>query len=88
MTYVICEPCIDVKDNACTIVCPVECIYPMQDEDPDEFEEVNQLYIDPEECIDCAICVDECPVEAIFADIDVPEEWEHYIEINADYFQQ
>ena len=87
MTYVICEPCIDVKDNACVVVCPVDCIHPNQNEAPDEFEEVEQLYIDPEECIDCNMCVAECPVEAIFMEDDVPEEWEHFIEINADYFQ-
>jgi NAD-dependent dihydropyrimidine dehydrogenase PreA subunit len=50
MTFVITEPCIDVKDSACVDVCPVECIHPFPDSD--EFEEVNQLYIDPEECID------------------------------------
>ncbi len=87
MTYVICEPCIDVKDNACVDVCPVECIHPMQHNEPDEFEAVNQLFIDPEECIDCNVCVPECPVEAIFMEEDVPEEWEHFIEINAAYFQ-
>ncbi len=87
MTYVICEPCIDIKDSACVDICPVECIHPMQDVDPDEFEEVEMLYIDPEECIDCAACVPVCPVEAIFLDDDVPDEWEHFIEINAEYFE-
>ena len=87
MTYVICEPCIDVKDSACADVCPVDCIYPHADETPDEYEAVNQLYIHPEECIDCDVCTPECPVEAIFMEEDVPEEWEEFIEINADYFQ-
>jgi ferredoxin len=50
MTYVITEPCIDVKDTACVDVCPVECIHPLPDSD--EFEMVNQLYINPAECID------------------------------------
>jgi NAD-dependent dihydropyrimidine dehydrogenase PreA subunit len=59
----------------------------MRNQAPDEFEEVDQLYIDPEECIDCHACVPECPVEAIFMEDEVPEEWEHFIEINADYFQ-
>ena len=54
---------------------------------PDEFEEVNQLYIDPEECIDCSVCEPECPVEAIFIEDEVPEAWEDYIEINAAYFE-
>ncbi len=52
MTYVICEPCIDVKDSSCVDVCPVDCIHPHPTNAADEFEEVNQLYIDPEECID------------------------------------
>ena len=85
MTYVITEPCIDVKDTACVDVCPVDCIRPTSQED--DFENVKQLYIDPEECIDCAVCEPECPVEAIFMDEDVPEEWEHFTQINADYFQ-
>ena len=64
MTYVITEPCIDVKDTACVDVCPVDCIHPTATED--DFENVNQLYIEPEECIDCGVCEPECPVEAIF----------------------
>ena len=87
MTYVICEPCIDVKDHACADICPVECIYPMRDVS-DDFDEENQLYIDPEECIDCGMCEPICPVEAIYIEDEVPEEWEHYIEINAEYFQE
>ena len=85
MTYVICEPCIEVKDSACVDVCPVDCIHPLPA--VDEFEDVDQLYIDPEECIDCAVCEPECPVEAIFMEEDVPEEWEHFTQINADYFE-
>ncbi len=85
MTYVITEPCIDVKDTACVDVCPVDCIHPTLADD--RFEEVQQLYIDPEECIDCAVCEPECPVEAIFMDEDVPEEWERFTQINADFFQ-
>jgi len=85
MTYVICEPCIDVKDNACAEICPVDCIHPTPD--ADDHEEVDQLFIDPEECIDCGVCEPECPVEAIFMEEDVPEEWEDFIDINAEYFQ-
>ncbi len=85
MTYVICEPCIEVKDSACVDVCPVDCIYPRPE--ADEFEDVAHLYIDPEECIDCGMCEPECPVEAIFMEEDVPEEWEHFTQINADYFE-
>merc|ERR1712096_596095 len=82
MTYVICEPCVDVKDTACVDVCPVDCIHPTS-EFPELFEAANQLFIDPEECIDCGVCEPECPVEAIFAEDDVPDEWEHYTQINA-----
>ena len=85
MTYVITEPCIDVKDTACVDVCPVDCIHPTSDSD--EFENQNQLFIDPAECIDCNVCEPECPVEAIFIDDEVPAEWEHFIQLNADYFQ-
>ena len=85
MTYVITEPCVDVKDTACVDVCPVDCIHPTADSD--DFENQNQLFIDPAECIDCGVCEPECPVEAIFIDEDVPEEWEHFIELNADYFE-
>jgi ferredoxin len=46
------------------------------------------LYIDPVECIDCGACVPECPVEAIFPDDEVPEEWEHYLEINAEWYEE
>ena len=46
------------------------------------------LYIDPEVCIDCGACVSACPVEAIFADSDVPEKWQNFIAINADYFKK
>ena len=85
MTYVITEPCIDVKDTACVDVCPVDCIHPTSVSD--DFENQNQLFIDPIECIDCGVCEPECPVEAIFIDEDVPEEWEHFTQLNADYFQ-
>ncbi len=59
MTYVINEPCIGAKDTSCVEVCPVDCIHPTPDEPG--FEEAEQLYIDPEECIDCDACVEACP---------------------------
>ena len=59
MAYVIAEPCIGTKDNSCVEVCPVDCIHPTPDE-PD-YEKVEMLYIDPEECIDCDACVEACP---------------------------
>ena len=78
--YVIAQPCIDVKDKACVDVCPVDCIHPVEGDD------VDQLYIDPSECIECGACEPECPVEAIFTVEDLPEEWAHFEKINADYF--
>jgi ferredoxin len=80
VTYVICEPCIDVMDKACVEVCPVDCI---------KFEEGKDrtLYIDPAECIDCGACEPACPVTAIFAEDDVPDNWKEYTEINATWFK-
>lgn len=80
MAHVIAEPCIDVKDRACVEVCPVDCIVGA-DED-------RQLFIDPDVCIDCGACVAVCPVEAIYPDADLPDKWQSYIQINADYFKK
>ncbi|NLN29340.1 MAG: ferredoxin family protein [Firmicutes bacterium] len=77
MAFVITEPCIGVKDAACVEVCPVDCIHEGED----------QYYIDPDECIDCGACEPECPVEAIFPEDEVPEEWQHFIEKNANFFK-
>jgi ferredoxin len=77
MTYTIAEPCIDVKDKACVEECPVDCIY-----DGD-----RMLYIHPEACIDCGAWEPECPGEAIFYEDDVPDEWQEFTPINADYFE-
>jgi len=79
--YVIAQPCIDVLDKSCVDVCPVDCIHPT------DGEGVKMLYIDPEECIDCGACEPECPVEAIFAEEDLPDEWSNFLEINAAYFK-
>src|SRR3954467_14569620 len=81
MAYVISEPCIGTKDTSCVEVCPVDCIHPTPDEPG--FEEAEQLYIDPEECIDCDACVEACPVDAITSEDQVPDEWQAYIERNA-----
>ena len=70
MAYVIAEPCIGTKDNSCVEVCPVDCIHPTPDE-PD-YDKVEMLYIDPEECIDCDACVEACPVDACFAEDQLP----------------
>ena len=80
MAYVICEPCVDVKDTACVAVCPVDCIY--------DFDGENMLFIEPEECIDCDACRPECPVEAIFPLAEVPAQWQSYIAINAEAFER
>jgi ferredoxin len=74
MTHTVCEPCFDCKYTDCTVVCPVECFY--QDD--------TMLYIDPVDCIDCEACVPECPVEAIFAEANVPAQWTHYTPLNAE----
>lgn len=85
MTYVINEACIGTKDVSCTEVCPVDCIHPTLEEPG--FAEAEQLFIDPEECIDCDACVEACPVDAIFAEDQVPDEWRHFTEVNANYFR-
>ena len=84
MPHVITEPCIKTKDTACVTVCPVDCIHPRKDEA--EFEPETMLYIDPDTCIDCGLCVDECPVKAIFTEEDVPEQWHRFVQVNADWY--
>lgn len=86
MTYVIAEPCIGVKDNSCVEVCPVDCIHPTPDES--DYGQFEQLFIDPEECIDCDACVEACPVDAIFAEDQLSPEWQHYTKINADHYRR
>jgi len=77
MPYVIVEPCITVKDKACVEVCPVDCIY----------EGTDQLYIHPDECIDCGACEPVCPVKAIFAEDEVPDKWKSFTEKNKQFFK-
>ena len=84
MTYVITQPCIGVKHASCVDVCPVDCIHPTQSEPG--FEEAEQLYINPDECIDCGACEPECPVNAIFPEESLPPEWGQYTVINATWF--
>ena len=78
MTYVISEPCIDVKDKSCIEDCPVDCIY----------EGDRMLYIHPDECVDCGACEPVCPVEAIFYDDDVPAPWKDFTATNAAFFTE
>ena len=86
MAYVIAQPCIGVKDTACVAVCPVDCIHPTPDE-PD-FESAPMLFIDPEPCIDCGLCAQECPVQAVFQEDDVPAEWADFVERNAAHYRK
>lgn len=86
MTYVIAEPCIGTKDAACVEVCPVDCIHPKKESA--EHADATMLYIDPDSCIDCGACVPVCPVQAIFPEDELPDNWKHYTEINAKYFQK
>ena len=72
MPYVVTESCIKCKYTDCVDVCPVDCFH----------EGPNMLVIDPDECIDCTLCVAECPVEAIFADDDVPPAQRSFIDLN------
>jgi ferredoxin len=81
MTYVITDPCIGTKDRSCVDVCPVDCIH----DDGDEVDKM--LYIDPDECIDCGACEPACPVTAIFAEDDVPDDMQPFTEINALWFK-
>ena len=77
MTYVIAEPCVDVKDKACIEACPVDCIY----------EGERSLYIHPDECIDCGACEPACPVQAIYYEDDVPPHWKDYHKANIEFFE-
>lgn len=91
MPYIITEPCVGTCDTACVDVCPVDCIHPKKEEWAEKgYEEGNldgkMLYIDPEECIDCGACEPVCPVEAIFAEDEVPEDQKKYIKINYEYY--
>jgi len=78
MTFVVTDNCILCKYTDCVEVCPVDCFY----------EGPNFLVIDPDECIDCALCEPECPAEAIFDEDDLPEGQEVFIELNAELAQK
>ncbi len=78
MTFVVTENCIRCKYTDCVDVCPVDCFR----------EGPNFLVIDPDECIDCAVCVPECPANAIFAEEDVPSDQQSYTALNAELSRQ
>ena len=79
MAHVIVSPCVGLKEGSCTDVCPVDCIYTTDDD--------QQMYIEPDECIDCGACVPACPVTAIFLEDRVPADERQYLEINVKYFE-
>ncbi len=74
MAHIVAEPCFDCKYTDCVVVCPVDCFY----------EGAQMLYIHPDECIDCEACVPECPVEAIFHEDNLPDEWKEFTALNAE----
>jgi NAD-dependent dihydropyrimidine dehydrogenase PreA subunit len=76
MTYVIAQPCTDVKDKSCIEECPVDCIY----------EGGRALYINPDECVECGACEPVCPVEAVYYHDDLPLEFLPSLESNAAFF--
>ena len=78
MAYVVTEPCFGCKYTDCVVVCPCECFHQGE----------QMLFIDPIECIDCDACISECPVEAIYPDVNVPEQWKGYIALNAEMAQK
>ena len=78
MTFVVSEPCIKCKYTDCVEVCPVDCFH----------EGPNFLVIDPDECIDCALCEPECPIAAIYDQDDLPEDQKHFIQLNAELAAQ
>ena len=78
MAFVVTDNCILCKYTDCVEVCPVDCFY----------EGPNFLVIDPDECIDCALCEPECPAEAIFEEDDIPADQKQFIELNAELAQK
>src|SRR6266571_6340466 len=76
VTYIIAQPCVDLLDKSCIEECPVDCIY----------EGERMLYIHPDECVDCGACEPVCPVEAIFYEDDVPDQWKDYYKANVEFF--
>ena len=82
MAYVITELC--SKDALCVDVCPVYCFHPRKDEAG--FEESKQLFVSPDDCIDCGACVPVCPVSAIFPVEELPDDFKSFVEVNASHY--
>ena len=74
MAHVVTGNCENCRFTDCVTVCPVDCFH----------GDDKMLYIDPEECIDCGVCIEECPVEAIYTEDEVPEDQQKWIAINAE----
>ena len=87
MPWVITRLCAGNKDTACVPACPVDCIYQLTGSDAKYEKYGLQLFIHPDECIDCGACEPACPVTAIFAEDDVPDNMKVYTEINALWFK-
>ena len=85
MPHVIAEPCRGPRCAACLSVCPIDCIGPTPL--APSWPRMGMLCIDPDRCIDCGLCVDECPTGAVFAEEDLPAGWRTYTLINAAYFR-
>ena len=77
MAYVVADPCVKCKYTDCVAVCPVDCFY----------EGKNSIAINPDECIDCGACEPVCPVKAIFAEDETPDQWKNFIELNKQFFK-
>jgi NAD-dependent dihydropyrimidine dehydrogenase PreA subunit len=84
MAFVITDTCI--KDLLCVDACPTDCIHPKKDEPA--FEAATQLYVNPDDCIDCGACVPVCTSDSIIAADDLPDDKKHFIRANADFFKQ
>ena len=84
MAYIITRLCRDCVDTGCVAVCPVDCIYEYTGSDKETFP--NQLYIHPDECVDCGACEPVCPVEAIYYEDDLPAEQQPHLGDNAAFF--
>ena len=77
MAHVVTAPCFGCKYTDCVVVCPVDCFH----------EGEKMLYIHPDECIDCGACEPVCPVKAIFAEDETPDQWKNFIELNKKFFK-
>lgn len=86
MPYVICQPCVGVKNGACVDACPNDAIHPRPDEEG--FDTVNQLYINPSACGNCGLCAMACEVNAIYPQSSVPPAWQSFIATNAGHFSE